>query len=125
MQTGGLTFPWSSETAVLYADGAIVIALLCLWVYCLLDVLTTRASAMRNLPKVGWLVVVFLGGFGLGPLLWLLFGRPRGAARRAVPRPPLARPTMLAPDDDEDFLRSLRSRAEEQRRRAAEDDPRS
>jgi hypothetical protein len=106
---------------VLYADGALVVALVCLWVYCLLDVLTTRGSAMRNLPKAGWFVVVLLGGFGVGPLLWLLLGRPRGAARQlAAPAPaaPPARPT--APDDDEEFLRGLRARAEEQRRRAAE-----
>ena len=64
----------------------------------------------------------------IAALPWLLVGRPperalpggpRGQSAPA-PRPP-ARP--VHPDDDEDFLRTLRERAEEQRRRAREQEP--
>ena len=126
---------------MLYADGAIGIALLCLWVYCLLDVLTSAEGAVRNLPKWAWFVVVLLfGEIGVGPLLWLVAGRPRGATSRPGGLPYKGNPGRFAeydrpgrataqnPDDDEAFLRRLRERAEEQRRRAAEqkraeDDP--
>jgi hypothetical protein len=79
-----------------------------------LDVLRTPPSAVRTLPKPLWLLVVLPPL--LGPAAWFLAGRPRrGAAGQ-----PKAAPG--APDDDEDFLRELRRRAEEQRRRAR--DPR-
>ena len=121
---------------MLYADGAIGIALLCLWVYALLDVLTSDEAAVRNLPKRAWFVVVLLfGEIGVGPLLWFVAGRPLRGTRAATGKtgrfPEYERPgraTAQRPDDDEAFLRGLRERTEEQRRRAAEqhrpeDDP--
>ncbi len=92
---------------------------LALLVYCLLDVVTTPRHSARGLPKPLWVVVVLLPL--VGPLAWFLFGRPpRGTDRQSLrPRP---RVEPGAPDDDEDFLRELRRRADEQRRRAR--DPR-
>lgn len=116
---------------MLYADGALGLALLCLWVYALLDVLTADESQVRNLPKWGWLLLVLLfGEVGVGPLLWFVAGRPRPASRqpsrlpytgRAGRFPKYDRPGRAVaqnPDDDETFLRGLRDRAEEQRRKA-------
>jgi hypothetical protein len=118
---------------VLYADGALGLVVLCIWVYALLDVLTSDESAVRNLPKWGWFVVVlFLGEVAIGPLLWFVAGRPNGSGGRpgGLPYkgntgrfPEYDRPGRAAaqnPDDDEAFLRNLRERAEDQRRRAAE-----
>jgi hypothetical protein len=118
---------------MLYADGALGLVLLCVWVYALLDVLTSDEAAVRNLPKWGWFVVVLLfGEILVGPLLWFIAGRPAGApgrpnglpykGNRGIP-PEYDRPGRAAaqnPDDDEAFLRQIRERAEEQRRKAAE-----
>ena len=109
---------------------------LCLLVYCVLNVITTPADQVRNLPKMLWLVLVLFVPI-VGGIAWLVAGRPlRGAGRpgglpyqgNAGRFPEYDRPGRAAaqnPDDDEAFLRGLRERAEEQRRRAAEnkDDP--
>lgn len=68
---------------------------------------------MRNLPKLVWLLLVVLVPVA-GALAWLVLGRP------LPERPGSDRPLVAYPDDDEDFLRAVRARAEEQRRRARE-----
>ena len=89
---------------------------LALLVYCLLDLRRTPASLVRTLPKPLWFLVVLPPL--LGPLAWLLLGRPvKGAPRPAAPAPGRG-----APDDDEQFMRELRKRADDQRRRSR--DPR-
>jgi hypothetical protein len=116
---------------VLYADALAFVAELCLLVYCVLDVARTPAQQVRNLPKPVWLFLCFLPPV-IGPICWLLFGRPQQPAGRGLPYkghtgfPEYDRPGRAAasnPDDDEAFLRSLRERAEEQRRKAREDPP--
>lgn len=91
---------------------------LVLGVYAILDVLRTPASAMRTLPKSLWLLAVLPPLFG--PAAWLLAGRPRREDWPAAGRPVAAPP--VPPDDDPEFLRELRRRADDQRRRAR--DPR-
>jgi hypothetical protein len=76
------------------AGGVFLLALLALWLFALVDVITTPAAACRNLPKLLWIVLVVLLP-DLGSILWLLLGRPRRAARArrtdyAQPRPPIA-----------------------------------
>jgi Phospholipase_D-nuclease N-terminal len=114
---------------VLYADGLAFLAQLCLLVYCVLDVLRTPSEQVRNLPKPVWLFLCFVPPI-IGPICWLLFGRPQGTRPGGLPYkgntgrfPEYERPGRAAaqnPDDDEAFLRNLRERAEEQRKRAAE-----
>ncbi len=123
---------------MLYADGALAVALLVLWVFALLDVLTTPPERVRNLPKWGWFVVVLLlGELAIGPVLWCVAGRPRGlgavgrgrsraggrsatAGGPAIPaeydRP--GRALASSPDDDAAFLAALKARADEQRQQA-------
>lgn len=96
--------------------------------YCLLDVLRTPAHRCRTLPKPVWVVLCFIPPI-LGPLSWLLFGRPVRPqhdvpykGNRGIP-PEYDRPgraTALHPDDDAAFLQQLRERAEQQRRAAEE-----
>ena len=104
------------------------LATLCFMVYCVLNVITTPESQVRNLPKVGWLVLCLLFPL-VGGVAWLVAGRPQQPARSlpykgntGIPaeydRPGRAR--AASPDDDEAFLRQLRERAEAQRRAAAE-----
>ncbi len=108
---------------MLLVRGLLGIALLALWIYCIVDVITRDESEIRNLPKIVWLlIVVFLPT--IGSLLWLIAGRPRGADVPAPSRfPEYERPgrqPATNPDDDEAFLRGLRERAEQQRRAAEE-----
>lgn len=93
---------------------------LVLLVYCVLDVLRTPEPAVRGLPKLLWLVVVL---FPIaGGIAWLLAGRPVTAARTTPPGTgPKGRKAAPHPDDDEEFIRGLRKRAAEQRRRAEQE----
>lgn len=95
---------------------------LALWVYCLVDLVTSPEDGIRHLPKMGWLLVVVLIPT-IGALLWLFAGRPVGPDKPAAntrygeyDRP--GRHIAANPDDDEAFLRGLRERAEQQRREA-------
>jgi hypothetical protein len=85
-----------------------------LFVYAVVDLVSTPASAVRTLPKPLWFVVVLPPVFG--PIAWLLFGRARRPRGNASSAPPV-RP--VAPDDDEDFLRDLRRRSRDPRDDAA------
>jgi hypothetical protein len=108
-------------------DGFVGILAFGLWIFCIIDVITTPPDRVRNLPKIAWLLIVLLL-VDVGSIVWLIAGRwwdrasaaPSGTPRGARRTPPRARPTN--PDDDEEFLASLRARAEEQRRRAREAD---
>lgn len=114
---------------MLYGGGALFVVELCLVVYCVLSIITTPDEQVRNLPKLLWLVLVLLFPI-VGGVAWLVAGRPQGPARslpykgnRGIP-PEYDRPgraTAYSPDDDEAFLRSLRERAEQQRRAAEEE----
>ncbi len=94
-----------------------------LWIYCLVDAITAREDSVRNLAKTWWIVIVLLFPFA-GSIAWLVAGRPR--VERPVTRsqgaapgfPEYERRGRFASDDpakDEDFLRKVRERAEEQR----------
>jgi hypothetical protein len=119
-------------------EGGVLLELVLL-VYCVLNVITTPEQQVRNLPKLLWLALVILLPL-VGGIAWLVAGRPLSGAARpgGAPYkgnsgrfPEYERPgraTAHNPDDDEAFLRGLRERADEQRRRAAEqakreDDP--
>lgn len=113
---------------MLFFDGFAGLVVLGLWLFCLLDVITTDEAQVRNLPKMAWvLIVIFL--FEIGAVAWLIAGRPQ-ARQRSMPYkgntgvpPEYDRPgraTAKNPDDDAEFLLQLRARAEEQRRKAAE-----
>ncbi|WP_433191648.1 PLD nuclease N-terminal domain-containing protein [Nocardia sp. CA-107356] len=95
---------------------------LALWVYCLVDIVTCPDAGIRNLPKMGWLIIVILIPT-VGALLWLFAGRPlhEGRPRATTRYAEYDRPGRRVPqnpDDDEAFLRGLRERAESQRREA-------
>jgi hypothetical protein len=97
-----------------------------LWAYCLVGVISCPPNRVRNLPKLVWVLLVVLFPF-VGSIAWLVAGRPTGeranrsAHERAQPAfPEYDRPGRAAPQDpqrDEEFLRRVRERAEEQRRR--------
>lgn len=99
---------------------------LVIWVAALIDVVVADDWRVRNLPKIGWLIIVVLIPLA-GSLVWFIAGRPEGARAPAPQRttgfPEYERPQPPKPsnpDDDEEFLRQIRERAEAQRRRARE-----
>jgi hypothetical protein len=101
---------------------AVVVFGLC--VYSLVDVIGRSDDEIRNLPKLWWIVLVLLFPLA-GSIAWLVAGRPQGGPRpsahdRAAPQfPEYDRPGRAAapnPEDDAEFLRKVRERAEEQRR---------
>jgi phospholipase D-like protein len=95
---------------------------LILVVFCLIDCAQAENSRVRNLPKWGWVLAMILVPV-LGCIAWLLAGRPiRGSDGRdaASPSKPGPRPEAdyrtyrpVAPDDDPEFLRSLKKRNQE------------
>lgn len=100
-----------------------------LWVFCLIDAIGAPAAAVRNLPKIAWVVLILLFPL-VGSVAWLVAGRPEGGAARRSPHersapafPEYDRPGRAAPLDpakDEEFLQQVRQRAEQQRRRYEE-----
>jgi hypothetical protein len=116
--------------------GILFIILLALWLYCLLDAITTDERQIRSLPKIAWILIV-LCTFEIGAIFWLLFGRPRRSAG-ATPGPGPGRPRQVgrgdawaswprqpggqaragrpAPDDDPDFLAGLDRQANDQQK---------
>lgn len=110
--------------------GAIVMLL---WVAALIDVIVSDEYRVRHLPKGGWLIIVILIPLA-GSLIWFLLGRPVGAVAgggapsRTSGFPEYERPgrhIAQYPDDDDEFLRQCRERAEQQRRKAKEMDARN
>ena len=87
-------------------DGAFGLALLGLWLYCIVDVVTTDEALIRNLPKMVWLlIVVFLPD--IGSIVWLIAGRPPRASFRIgdTGYRPTAAPTRppVGPEDRANF----------------------
>ncbi|MFI5532543.1 PLD nuclease N-terminal domain-containing protein [Kitasatospora sp. NPDC051853] len=75
---------------------------LALWIWAFIDCLTTPEEEVRYLPKVIWVIIVLLFPL-VGSIAWLVVGKQRG-----VPRPVRASAAPVAPDDNPDFLASLK-----------------
>jgi hypothetical protein len=101
-----------------------------LWIYCLLDVIMTDESRIRNLSKGTWVFVVLVTSV-VGAVAWLVAGRPEGPARGLPYKGNTGRPSSAYPEydrpgrfvptnphDDEAFLKQVRERAESQLREA-------
>jgi len=78
----------------------VVVAAL-LTIYCVVEVAQADADRVRKMPRWLWVAVIILVPL-VGPVCWLIFGRPtrpdEGGKRRRRPQ---------APDDDPEFLRGL------------------
>ncbi|MFI5758276.1 PLD nuclease N-terminal domain-containing protein [Streptomyces sp. NPDC051569] len=72
---------------------------LALSIYAFIDCITTDETEIRFLPKPIWAILVLLFPL-VGSVSWLIVGRDRTAAR--------ARGGWVAPDDNPDFLSSLK-----------------
>jgi len=65
---------------VLLADGTLGLVMLVLWVFCVADCILSDEARVRSLPKLLWLLIVLVLP-DVGSVLWLVLGRPKGAAR--------------------------------------------
>lgn len=105
---------------MLVYEGVGLLLVVALWIFCLVDVIVSKEDECRNLPKLLWLLIVLMLP-DVGSVLWLIAGRPRGIVQswqQRTPRSPATRPrptprtTMRSPganpDDDDEFLRSIR-----------------
>ncbi len=101
-----------------------VLLWIALLVYCSIDLAQSDAAHVRRLPRPVWLLIVLVVPF-LGPLAWLLAGRPARPGGRV--RFSSARGRPSAPDDDPEFLaaiaRSNQQRERERRHREQTDRP--
>jgi phospholipase D-like protein len=111
---------------VIKVDLFLGVVLFAAWIYTLIEVAQTPDDEIRNLSKGAWIVIVLF--FSLpGIVGWFVFGRPEhrprrpSAYERSTPEfPEYDRPGRAAavdPDKDEEFLRQIRARAEQQRLR--------
>ncbi len=97
---------------MIFGQGFFGLIVLMLWVYCIFDVISTEQSRVQNLPKLVWLLIVVLIP-PIGPIAWLLLGRPRGASfkvgsgeyRASSPSPPPEPPPTERPPPDPDYQR--------------------
>jgi hypothetical protein len=80
-----------------------------LLVYCLIDAIQTPGEDTRNLPKGFWILIIVVLPI-VGGIAWLVAGRPTRPAWpvRTTGFPEYERVRPLAPDDDPQFLASLR-----------------
>lgn len=109
---------------MLYMDGLVGFIILGLWIFCLIDAISSDEGSIRNLGKWMWIILIVILPL-VGSIAWLVAGRPE--APRSLPYKGNYGPVVsdrerpawhpsLNPDDDEDFQRKVRERAEEQRR---------
>lgn len=113
--------------------GILFLAALAVWLYAVLDAISSDRTQVRALPKGLWVAIVLLT-FVVGAVAWIVYGRPRASS--TTRRPTLgssgrtawpARPgrsgaapanglfgrgsSRPAPDDDPEFLAGLDRRA--------------
>ncbi|SMH45339.1 Phospholipase_D-nuclease N-terminal [Rathayibacter oskolensis] len=86
----------------------LLVALAVFTVYTVIDVALSNRRGVRAIPKWSWLLVVLLLPL-IGAGLWFWIGRPR--KQRAENR------RFTAPDDDPDFLGTLRRERDPEKER--------
>jgi hypothetical protein len=102
-----------------FGGGLVGLALFALFVYCVIDLISTDEGLVRNLPKMVWLLLVIFVPL-VGPMSWLLLGRPEQAGWHPGDRSPRASRRTLGPEDSPEFMSRLDS--DDERLRRWEDD---
>ncbi|MEV0218497.1 PLD nuclease N-terminal domain-containing protein [Streptomyces sp. NPDC050704] len=93
---------------------------LALSIYAFIDCISTDEKEIQYIPKPLWAILVLLFPL-VGSISWLLVGRkrtPRGAASSGSGR----RGGWVAPDDNPEFLKSLKDDKGEKGEKAKQDD---
>ncbi|WP_030576991.1 MULTISPECIES: PLD nuclease N-terminal domain-containing protein [Streptomyces] len=84
---------------------------LALTIYAFIDCLNTSEEDTKHLPKIAWVFIILLFWI-VGPVVWLVAGKARhngagGAGPSSWQR--ARRQQWVAPDDNPDFLKSLKA----------------
>jgi hypothetical protein len=93
-------------------EGVLGFILLALWIWAIVDCITSDSSIIRNLPKGVWLILIIIL-FDIGAILWLLLGRPFNKHwRPIVEGEPHSYPTRRTPaiEDRTDFVSGISDR---------------
>ncbi|GLX21120.1 MULTISPECIES: PLD nuclease N-terminal domain-containing protein [Streptomyces] len=86
--------------------------ILALTIYAFIDCLNTPEEEVKHLPKTVWVLIILLFSI-VGPVVWLFAGRKRSAVGGGGGR--ARRQQWVAPDDNPEFLKSLREEQEKNR----------
>ncbi|MER6214553.1 MULTISPECIES: PLD nuclease N-terminal domain-containing protein [unclassified Streptomyces] len=81
--------------------------ILALTIYAFIDCLNTPEEEVKSLPKGVWVLIILLFSI-VGPVVWLLAGKKRTAVGGFAGGGRARRTQWVAPDDNPEFLRSLR-----------------
>lgn len=89
-----------------------ILAVIGVTIYAVIDCFSTPDSETRGLPKPLWLLVIVALPL-VGGIMWILFGR--------APSPGYGggggRLRTIGPDDDPDFLRSIRPDGDDKKKK--------
>lgn len=92
---------------------------LALTIYAFIDCLNTSEEDTKHLPKIAWVFIILLFWI-VGPVVWLVAGKTRQNAAGGTG--PVGwqrnrRQQWVAPDDNPDFLNSLKDQEREEQER--------
>ncbi|SNB90057.1 Phospholipase_D-nuclease N-terminal [Streptomyces sp. PgraA7] len=98
---------------------------LALTIYAFIDCLNTSEEDTKHLPKIAWVFIILLFWI-VGPVVWLAAGKNRH--NRAAGAGPSSwqrgrRQQWVAPDDNPDFLKSLKDDRKPEAEAEAEEEP--
>ncbi len=98
---------------------------LALTIYAFIDCLNTTEEDTKHLPKIAWVFIILLFWI-VGPVVWLVAGKNRrsragGAGPSSWQRG--RRQQWVAPDDNPDFLKSLKEDRKPAPESEAEEEP--
>ncbi|GAA2795938.1 PLD nuclease N-terminal domain-containing protein [Streptomyces showdoensis] len=89
---------------------------LALTIYAFIDCLNTPEEETKHLPKVVWVIIILLFWI-VGPIVWFAAGKQRRAVRGAAG----GSGGWVAPDDNPEFLKSLKEEAAPDEKRAKDE----
>ncbi|WP_437114400.1 PLD nuclease N-terminal domain-containing protein [Streptomyces cyaneofuscatus] len=95
---------------------------LALMIYAFIDCLNTSEEDTKHLPKIAWVFIILLF-WVVGSIGWLVAGKVRHSAAGGAglsPWQPGRRQQWVAPDDNPDFLKSLKDDKDAKKAEAAE-----
>ncbi|WP_328300198.1 PLD nuclease N-terminal domain-containing protein [Streptomyces sp. NBC_00435] len=81
--------------------------IIALTIYAFIDCLNTPEEEVKHLPKVVWVLIILLFSI-VGPVVWLFAGKKRVAGVGGAGGGRARRTQWVAPDDNPEFLKSLR-----------------
>lgn len=94
---------------------------LALTIYAFIDCLNTPEDEVKHLPKVAWVFIILLF-WVVGPIVWLVAGKNRHAVRNGgSPAYRGRRAHWVAPDDNPEFLKSIKDENKDGRDRDSRD----